>query len=40
MELALVLDAEPTPALAAQIVEEYQRLLARLGDETLRSVAV
>jgi DNA-directed RNA polymerase specialized sigma24 family protein len=36
----LILDAEPTPALAAQVIEECQRLLARLGDETLRAVAV
>jgi DNA-directed RNA polymerase specialized sigma24 family protein len=40
LELELVLDAEPTPALAAQIVEECQRLLGLLGDETLRSVAL
>jgi DNA-directed RNA polymerase specialized sigma24 family protein len=40
MERDLVLDAEPTPALTAQVIEECQRLLARLGDERLRSVAV
>jgi DNA-directed RNA polymerase specialized sigma24 family protein len=31
---------EPEPALAAQVVEEYHRLLDDLGDDTLRSVAV
>jgi DNA-directed RNA polymerase specialized sigma24 family protein len=31
---------EPEPALAAQVVEEYQRLLDGLGDDMLRSVAV
>jgi DNA-directed RNA polymerase specialized sigma24 family protein len=31
---------EPEPALAAQVVEEYARLLDRLGDDKLRSVAV
>jgi DNA-directed RNA polymerase specialized sigma24 family protein len=31
---------EPEPALAAQVVEEYQRLLDGLGDDLLRSVAV
>lgn len=31
---------EPTPEFAAQVAEEYQRLLDRLGDETLRRVAV
>jgi DNA-directed RNA polymerase specialized sigma24 family protein len=40
LELELVREAEPTPALAAQIVEECQRLLGLLGDETLRSVAI
>jgi DNA-directed RNA polymerase specialized sigma24 family protein len=30
---------EPTPELAAQLAEEYQRLMERLGDPTLRSVA-
>jgi DNA-directed RNA polymerase specialized sigma24 family protein len=30
---------EPTPELAAQVAEEYRRLLDRLGDETLRAVA-
>jgi DNA-directed RNA polymerase specialized sigma24 family protein len=31
---------EPTPALAAQLAEEFQRLLDQLGDSTLRSVAI
>jgi DNA-directed RNA polymerase specialized sigma24 family protein len=30
---------EPTPELAAQLTEEYQRLMEQLGDPTLRSVA-
>jgi len=35
-----ILDTEPSPELAAQMTEECQRLLARLGDDTLRSVAL
>ena len=35
-----VVGAEPTPEFAAQVAEEYQRLLDLLGDETLRRVAV
>jgi DNA-directed RNA polymerase specialized sigma24 family protein len=31
---------EPTPAFAAQVAEEYQRLLARLPDPELQSIAV
>jgi len=31
---------EPTPEFAAMVAEEFQRLLARLGDPTLRSIAV
>ncbi len=31
---------EPTPAFAAQVAEEYRRLLDRLGDDGLRRVAV
>jgi DNA-directed RNA polymerase specialized sigma24 family protein len=31
---------EPTPEFAAQVAEEYQRLLDRLGDPSLRTVAV
>ena len=30
---------EPTPELAAQFVEEFQRLMEQLGDSTLQSVA-
>jgi DNA-directed RNA polymerase specialized sigma24 family protein len=33
------LGPEPSPELAAQMADEYQRLLDRLGDETLRAVA-
>ena len=35
-----VVGDEPTPEFAAQVAEEYQRLLDLLGDETLRQVAV
>jgi DNA-directed RNA polymerase specialized sigma24 family protein len=35
-----LLGAEPTPALAAQVAEECVRLLDRLGNETLRTVAL
>ena len=35
-----VVGEEPTPEFAAQVAEEYQRLLDRLGDESLRRVAV
>jgi DNA-directed RNA polymerase specialized sigma24 family protein len=31
---------EPEPAVAAQLVEEYERLLHSLDDDVLRSVAV
>jgi RNA polymerase sigma factor (sigma-70 family) len=31
---------EPTPDLAAQVVEQYEILLARLGDDKLRRIAV
>jgi DNA-directed RNA polymerase specialized sigma24 family protein len=34
-----LLGPEPTPELAAQMAEEYNGLLARLGDATLRAVA-
>jgi DNA-directed RNA polymerase specialized sigma24 family protein len=30
---------EPTPELAAQLVEEYQRLMGQLGDSTLQIIA-
>ena len=32
-------DSEPTPQFAAQVAEEYQRLLDSLGDDTLRKIA-
>jgi RNA polymerase sigma factor (sigma-70 family) len=35
-----VVGDEPTPEFAAQVAEEYQRLLDRLGDDSLREVAV
>ncbi len=35
-----ILGSQPSPELAAQMTEECQRLLDRLGDETLRSVAL
>jgi DNA-directed RNA polymerase specialized sigma24 family protein len=39
LDLDAVLGPEPTPELAAPMAEEYQGLLDRLGDETLRAVA-
>jgi len=38
--LAEVVSDEPTPEFAAQVAEEYQRLLDRLPDDELRSVAL
>jgi DNA-directed RNA polymerase specialized sigma24 family protein len=38
--LEQIVGQEPTPELAAQMAEEWQRLLDRLGDNTLRSVAI
>jgi DNA-directed RNA polymerase specialized sigma24 family protein len=38
--IARVVGDEPTPAFAAQVAEEYDQLLERLGDSNLRSVAV
>lgn len=38
--LAKVIGTEPTPELAAQVAEEYRRLLDRLGDAVLRSIAL
>jgi DNA-directed RNA polymerase specialized sigma24 family protein len=35
-----VIGREPTPDFAAQVAEEYQRLLDALGDDTLRQTAV
>jgi DNA-directed RNA polymerase specialized sigma24 family protein len=39
-EFESVLGTEPTPELAAQVADECRRLLARLGNDTQRSVAV
>jgi DNA-directed RNA polymerase specialized sigma24 family protein len=39
-DLEQILDAGPTPELAAQMEEESQRLLDGLGDEELRAVAL
>jgi DNA-directed RNA polymerase specialized sigma24 family protein len=38
--LAQIPGPEPTPAFAAQLAEEFERLLGRLGDAELRSVAL
>src|SRR5262249_13588697 len=38
--LAEVVGDEPTPDFAAQVADEYRRLLDVLGDESLRAVAV
>jgi DNA-directed RNA polymerase specialized sigma24 family protein len=35
-----VLSREPTPAFAAQVAEEFQRLLALLADDEMRSIAL
>jgi RNA polymerase sigma factor (sigma-70 family) len=35
-----VMGREPTPEFAAQVVEEYERLLGRLEDDTLREIAI
>jgi DNA-directed RNA polymerase specialized sigma24 family protein len=35
-----VIGAEPSPALAAELVDEFHRLLDLLSDETLRAVAL
>jgi DNA-directed RNA polymerase specialized sigma24 family protein len=35
-----LLSAEPTPELAAQMADECRQLLGRLGDDTLRAVAL
>jgi DNA-directed RNA polymerase specialized sigma24 family protein len=34
-----ILGSEPTPEFAAQVTEEYQRLLGQLEDDSLRAVA-
>ena len=38
--MAQFLDREPTPEEAAQFSEDYEQLLARLNDETLRHIAL
>ena len=38
--LEQIIGNEPTPEFAAQVAEEYQGLLARLGDADLRKIAV
>jgi DNA-directed RNA polymerase specialized sigma24 family protein len=38
--IAQVVGSEPTPELAAQVAEEFRRLLERLPTEELRSIAV
>ena len=38
--LAEIMSQEPSPEFAAQVAEEYRRLLDRLGDTELRRVAV
>jgi RNA polymerase sigma factor (sigma-70 family) len=38
--LTQMLGREPTPEFAAQVTEEYERLLRRLGDRELESVAL
>ena len=35
-----VVGNEPTPEFAAQVAEEYQRLISQLGDEQQRAIAV
>jgi DNA-directed RNA polymerase specialized sigma24 family protein len=40
VELGWVVGSEPTPELAAQVAEECRRLLDKLGDDDLRSIAV
>jgi len=40
LNLELLLGSEPTPEFAALVADECRQLLDRLGDETLRSVAV
>jgi DNA-directed RNA polymerase specialized sigma24 family protein len=38
--LAAIASQEPTPAFAAQVAEEYRRLLGLLGDDDLRRIAL
>jgi DNA-directed RNA polymerase specialized sigma24 family protein len=39
-DVGQLLDREPDPAFALQVVEEFQRLLDRLGDPVLQSIAL
>jgi DNA-directed RNA polymerase specialized sigma24 family protein len=39
LELEQVMSREPSPEFAAQVADECEKLLAALGDETLRAVA-
>jgi DNA-directed RNA polymerase specialized sigma24 family protein len=38
--LGEIIGREPTPQFAAQVAEEYRRMLDALGDDNLRAVAV
>jgi len=38
--LANIMGAEPSPELAAELAEQYRRLLDKLGDDDLRNIAV
>ena len=40
LDLERLLGSEPTPEFAALVADECRQLLDRLGDETLRAVAV
>jgi len=39
-ELALLIDAEPTPDVAAEVADECRRLLGKLGEDDLRAIAM
>lgn len=39
-DVAKIIGREPTPQFALQVADQFQRLLDRLGDDVLRSVAV
>jgi DNA-directed RNA polymerase specialized sigma24 family protein len=40
VDLEQVVGTEPTPAFAAEVADEYRRLLDRLGDDGLRALAL
>ena len=40
LDLDMVLDTEPTPELAAQVADECRQLYNRLGNDTLRAIAL